>query len=72
MCPVTAAAAASTGTMSSVERARAMTTAAAPLPMSSAITGTPTFSPSTRMTFVAPVLPEPASRRSMPRSLPAQ
>ena len=72
MWPVTAAAAASTGTMSSLEMARAMTTAAAPFAMSSAITGTPTLRPSTRMTFVAPVFPEPASRRSMPRSRPAQ
>ena len=46
--------------------------ATAPLAMSSTITGTPTFGPSTRTAFVPPVLPLPTVRRSTPFSRPAQ
>jgi hypothetical protein len=72
MCPTTAAAAASTQTSSLSETLRAMRTAATPFPMSSAITSTPILRPRTRITFVAPVFPEPARRRSIPRRRPAQ
>src|SRR6185437_8097223 len=43
-------------------------TGKAPLAVSNSSTASPAFQPSTRNTLVAPRLPEPCSRRSMPRT----
>ena len=66
MWPTIAAAPAAAADDTVPAAAYAVSTLAAPLPMSSIITVTPSGSPVVRSTFAAPTLPLPATRTSIP------